>query len=182
MLAILPLTASALTTPTVVSSDIGSVISLLSSSGTVHIDATPNASGVQTIASDTVTVSTNDASGYTLKLGETAAASALTSGGNSIASIGATAASPIALTVGTWGYRVDNVAGFGVGPTSAVSNVAIGSLQFASIPVTATPDTLKTTATTATNDVTTVWYGVAVNTSTPSGAYTNSVTYTATAN
>ncbi|MBW4062073.1 hypothetical protein HJC99_05875, partial [Candidatus Saccharibacteria bacterium] len=46
----------------------------------------------------------------------------------------------------------------------------------------ASPNTLKTTSGTASNDTTTVWYGVAADTTQPSGTYTNSVTYTATAN
>ena len=174
--------ASALTTPTTVSSAIGSIITLLTSSGTVNLDSTPTASGVQTIASDTITVSTNDAAGYTLKLNETAAASALTSGSNTIPATAGTYAAPIAEAVNTWGYRVDSLGSFGAGPTSGVQNAAIGAAKFAAVPATASPQTLKTTATTATNDTTTVWYGVAVNTATPSGTYTNSVTYTAVAN
>jgi hypothetical protein len=181
-LLIIPIAASATTTSTTVSSVISPVISLLSSSGTVNLNATPTGSGVQTIASDTVTVSTNDSAGYTLKLGETGGNSALMSGGNTIPASSGTQASPIAETVNTWGYRVDGVGGFGAGPTSAASNQTIGSAKFAAIPATGSPDTLVTTSSTASSAVTTVWYGVAVNTSTASGTYTNDVTYTATAN
>lgn len=178
-----PVNADAATTGTTVSSVVGAVISLLTSNGTVNINATPTGSGVQTIASDTVTVSTNDTAGYTLKLAETSGSSALVSGGNSISAIGGTQTTPIVETANSWGYRVDNLGGFGAGPTSGVSNAAIsGSIKFAAVPATASPNTLKTTATTATNDTTTVWYGLAVNTTQPSGTYTNSVTYTATAN
>jgi len=182
-LVMVPVFAEALTTSTTVSSQVGAIISLLSSSGTVNINTTPTAGGVQTIASDTVTVSTNDAAGYTLKLGETAAASALTSGGNTIPAVTGTQAAPVVQTANTWGYRVDSVGGFGAGPTSGATNAAIsGTIKFAPVPATASPDTLKATATTASNDTTTVWYGVSVNTATPSGTYTNSVTYTAIAN
>jgi hypothetical protein len=176
------LNASALTTPTTVSSAIGSIITLLTSSGTVTLDSTPTAGGVQTIASDTVTVSTNDAAGYTLKLNETAAASALVSGGNSIPATAGTFGTPIAEVANTWGYRVDSLGTFGAGPTTGAINAAIGAAKFAAVPATASPQTLKTTATTASSDVTTVWYGLAVSTATPSGTYTNSVTYTAVAN
>jgi len=41
---------------------------------------------------------------------------------------------------------------------------------------------LADTSGTASNAVTTVWYGVAANTTQPSGTYTNTVTYTATTN
>lgn len=175
---------NAATTSTTISSTLGSVISLLSSSGTVNINATPTGAGVQTIASDTVTVSTNATAGYTLKLGETAASTDLVSGSDTIPAVtGGTFASPTALTANSWGYRVDGAGGFGAGaPTEAVSNEPISSTTFAAVPATASPDTLKTTATTAANDTTLVWYGIAVDTTAASGTYTNSVTYTATAN
>lgn len=177
-----PATVHAATTDTTISSEIGSVISLLSSSGTVNIDATPTASGVQTIAADTVTVSTNNVGGYTLKLGEKTASTDLkTTGGDTIPAIGGTASAPIAETANTWGYRIDG-GNFGAGPTTGVSNQPIGTAKFAAVPATASPDTIKTTSDTASSDTTSVWYGVAVDTSTPSGTYTNDVTYTATAN
>ena len=173
---------SALTASTTISSTISSVISV-SSNGTVNANVTPSGSGAQTIASDTVTVSTNDSSGYTLQLGETGASSAMTSGGNSIAASSGTQTTPVVMAVNTWGYRVDGVGGFGAGPTSAQSNGTIsGSIKFAAVPASGSPNTILTTSGTATNSTTTVWYGIAANTSQPSGTYTNSVTYTATAN
>jgi len=173
---------SALTATTTISSNISSVISLLTTNGTVNVNVVPTGAGAQTIASDTVTVSTNDSSGYTLQLAETGGSSNLVSGSNTIPASSGTQSSPATMAVNTWGYRMDSVGGFGSGPTSAVSSVAIGSLKFATVPASGSPDTLKTTSGTATSDTTTVWYGVAANTSQPSGTYTNSVTYTATAN
>lgn len=178
----MPVVASAMTTTTTISSTISPVISLLSSSGTVNLNAIPTAGGVQTIASDTVTVSTNDSAGYTLKLGETGASSALTSGGNTIAASTGNQTTPIAQTANSWGYRVDSIGGFGAGPTSGVSSQAIGVLKFAAVPSTGSPDTIVSTSSTASNATTTVWYGVVVNTSQASDTYTNGVTYTATAN
>ena len=177
-----PVLAAAATSSTTISSNIGSVISLFSTSGTVNVNVTPTGSGAQTIASDTVTVSTNDAAGYTLQLAESGAASALTSGSNTIPASSGSQAVPVAMAVNTWGYRVDSVGGFGTGPTSGASSTAISATKFAAVPATASPNTLKTTATTASNDTTTVWYGTAANTTQPSGVYTNSVTYTVTAN
>ncbi|MDB5184448.1 MAG: hypothetical protein JWN38_256 [Candidatus Saccharibacteria bacterium] len=174
---------SAITTTTTISSVVSPVITLFSSNGTVNINALPTGGGVQTIASDTVTVSTNDASGYTLQLNETSGSSALVSGGNSIPATAGTFGTPIPEAVNTWGYRVDSLGTFGAGPTNSASNAAIsGSIKFAAVPATASPQTLKTTATTASSDTTAVWYGVAVNTTQASGTYTNGVTYTATAN
>ena len=178
-----PVLAAASTSSTSVSSNIGSVISLLSTSGTVNANVSPTGSGAQTIASDIVTVSTNDASGYTLQLGETTATSNMVSGGNTLPASSGTQTTPAAMSVNTWGYRVDGIGGFGAGPTSTASSAAIsGSIKFAAVPATASPNTIKTTSGTASNDTTTVWYGVAANTSQASGTYTNSVTYTATAN
>jgi hypothetical protein len=170
------------TATTTISSQVSSVISL-STSGTVNINVTPSGAGVQTIANDVVTVSTNDTAGYTLQLGETGAGTTLLSGSNTIAADSGTQTTPTAETAGTWGYRVDSIGGFGAGPTTSASNAAIsGSIKFAGVAASGSPNTIKTTATTATNDTLSVWYGVAVNTSQPSGTYTNSVTYTATAN
>jgi hypothetical protein len=169
------------TTSTTITSTIGSTITL-TSNGTVNLNAIPTGNGVQTIASDTVSVSTNDGSGYTLQLNETNGSTTLTSGSNTIPATTGTKSSPVAETAESWGYRVDSIGGFGSGPTTSLSNQPIGSLTFAAVPASTSPDTIKTTATTANNDTTNVWYGIAVDTSVPSGTYTNSVTYTAVAN
>ena len=181
-LAAAPMLAEA-TATTTVSSVVASVISLLSTSGTVNINTTPTGGGVQTIASDTVTVSTNDASGYTLELGETSGTTTLTSGSNTIPASSGSQTTPVVMAANTWGYRVDSIGGFGAGPTTSATNAAIsGTIKFAAVAPSGSPNTIKTTATTATNDTTNVWYGVATNTSQASGTYTNSVTYTALAN
>lgn len=177
-----PLVAGAATANTTISSAISPVISLFTTSGTVNVNVTPTASGAQTIASDTVTTSTNDSSGYTLTLADQDTNTNLVSGSNNVAANAGTQTTPTALVAGKWGYRVDGVGGFGAGPTSAASNQAIAATTFAGMPSSASPNTLKTTATTASSDTTTVWYGVAANTSQPTGVYTDIVTYTATAN
>lgn len=174
--------AGAATASTTINSAIGAVISLFTSNGTVTVNVTPTGSGAQTIASDTLTVSTNDTLGYTLQIANTDTTTTLVSGSNNIPASAGTQASPVAQVVNTWGYRVDGVGGFGAGPTSGQSSAAIGSLTFAGVPSSASPNTIKTTSTTASNDTTTVWYAVAANTSQPTGTYSDSVTYTATAN
>ncbi len=174
---------SASTASTTISSNISSVISLLTTNGTVNVNVVPTGSGAQTLASDTVTVSTNDSSGYALQLAETSGSSSLTSGSNTIPGSSGTQTTPVIMANNTWGYRVDSLGGFGAGPTSVQSSTAVsGLIKFAAVPATASPNTLKTTSGTASNDTTTVWYGVAADTTQPSGTYTNSVTYTATAN
>jgi hypothetical protein len=177
----LPVVAQAATANTTVQSVIGSAISI-SSNGTVELDAIPTGGGVQTIGSDTVTVSTNDTAGYTLQLAESGASQNMTSGSNTLAPSSGSQTTPVAETANSWGYRVDGLGGFGAGPTSSASNASIGSIKFAAVPATGSPNTLKTTSTTASNDTTQVWYAVAVNSTQPSGTYANTVTYTATSN
>lgn len=179
----LPTAAGAATTSTTINSAISSVISVFTSNGTVTANVTPTGAGAQTIASDTLTVSTNDSLGYTLQIADTDATTTLVSGANTIAAAAGTQAVPLAQVANTWGYRVDSVGGFGAGPTSGQSSAAIsGTIKFAGMPANSSPNTLKATATTASNDTTTVWYGVAANTTQPTGTYSDSVTYTATAN
>lgn len=177
-----PAVAGAATASTTISSAVGSVISVFTSNGTVNVNVTPSGSGAQTIASDTLTVSTNDALGYTLQIANGDANTSLVSGSNNLVASAGTQASPVAQVVNTWGYRVDGVGGFGAGPTSGQNSAAIGALTFAGVPASSSPNTLKTTAATASNDTTTVWYAVAANTSQASGTYSDTVTYTATAN
>ena len=172
---------TAATASTTVSSAIASTISI-SSNGTVTDNVTPTGTGAQTIQSDTVTVSTNDSAGYSLAIEESGAGSSLTTGSNNIPATSGTWSSPAVMAANTWGYRVDGAGSFSGGTTTAQSSAAIsGTINFAAVPATASPQTIKTTSGTATNDPTTVWYGVAANTSQPPGTYTNSVTYTATA-
>ena len=174
---------SALTAATTISSVISPVISLFTTNGTVNVNVVPTGSGAQTLASDTATVSTNDSAGYTLELAETGAGSTLVSGSNTIPASSGSQTTPTVMAVNTWGYRVDGLGGFGAGPTSSQSSAAIsGTIKFAAVPATGSPNTLKTTSGVASSDTTTVWYGVAANTSQASGTYTNSVTYTATTN
>lgn len=177
-----PALAGAATASTTVNSAISSVIGVFTSNGTVNVNVTPTGSGAQTVASDTLTVSTNDALGYTLQIADADANTNLVSGSNNVAASAGTQAVPVAQAVNTWGYRVDSLGGFGAGPTSGASSAAIGAAKFAGVPASSAPNTIKTTATTASNDTTTVWYAVAANTSQPSGTYSDTVTYTVTAN
>lgn len=179
---LIPVSVDAIPANTIISSQIQPTIGLFTTSGTVNINASPTAAGVQTIASDTATVSTNAPAGYTLQLAQSSAQSSLISGADFIPTSTGTRVGPIAMTPNSWGYRVDGIGGFGAAPTLAASNAPISTIVFASVPIMAAPDTLKTTATTATNDTTTIWYGVAVNTTAQPGTYTNTVTYTATTN
>lgn len=181
--AVTPVMASAATQSanTTINATIGSTISV-TTSGTVALAITPDGNGQSSSASDTVTVNTNNAAGYVLTLADNDATTTLANGGNSLTAHTGTQASPTTLANNTWGYRVVNVGGFGASATSAETNVDTLALTWAGVPATGSPNTLKTTASTATNDVTTVWYGAKADTSKPNGVYTGTVTYTATTN
>jgi len=176
---------SAATANTTINSTISSVISV-ATTGTVTLNVLPTGGGAQTIGSDTVTVNTNDSAGYTLTLASSSANTYLASGANQIPASSGSQATPVVQAANTWGYCVSGIGGFGATcPSVGVSNQAIsGTNKFAGMPATGSPNTIATTATTAVNATTTVWYAVAANTSQAGSVtpYTGTITYTATAN
>ncbi len=179
----LPIAASAASNnaSTTINATVNSVISI-STGTTVAISLTPTSGGVVSSASDTVSVSTNNSAGYTLTLADADATTNLVSGGNTIGAHTGTQASPTALANNTWGYRVVGAGGFGASAYSAETNNGSSSSTWAGVPATGSPNTLKTTGSTASGDTTTVWYGVKVNSSKVGGTYSDTVTYTATTN
>lgn len=182
-IAFVPAVVSAASTSanTVINATIDAVISITTSTP-VAISLTPTSGGVVSSSSDSVSVSTNNATGYFLTLADNDATTNLSDGTNNITAHAGTQASPTALANNTWGYRVVGVGGFGGGAYSGETNNGSSTSTWAGVPATGSPNTLKTTSSTATNDITTVWYGVRVNTTLPSGVYTDTVTYTATTN
>jgi hypothetical protein len=165
------------TKTTTVNAIIAPVISMTTGT-TVNINITPTPSGSSSNGSDTVTVSTNRTTGYNLKIA--GATATLVSGANTIAASAGTTGTPITLANNTWGFRVDNQLGFGVGPTSLQTNQVTLAQTWAAMPTVAT--TIKTTGSTASADVTTVWYGVKADSTKPDGTYADVITYTATTN
>ena len=176
-MAVYAATSSANTT---INANLGSTISI-STSGSVTLNVTPVSGGSQTSASDTVSVSTNNSSGYYLTLSDSDANTNLVNGGNNIAAHAGTQASPSALANNRWGYRVDSIGGFSTGG-AVENNVTTSSITYAGIPASGSPNTIKTTGATASGDTTTVWYAVKADTTNPKGTYTDIVTYTATTN
>jgi hypothetical protein len=156
----------------------------LTSNGTVSLNVTPGVGGACTIQSDTASVLTDDANGYTLTLADNSTNTGLVNGSYTIPATSGTFASPTALTANTWGYRVDGAGSFGSGPTTSQTNISPGSLTFAAIEASnQTPDVLANTSTAADPAVTTtVWYGACANQTVTSGTYTTQVTYTALTN
>jgi hypothetical protein len=164
---------------TVINANLGSTISL-TTSGTVTLNVTPVSGGSQTSASDSLSVSTNNTSGYNLTLANNDTTTSLQSGANTIGAHAGTHASPTALANNSWGYAIPG--GNFDASYSALTNVTSSSTKWAGVPSSSSPNTLKTTASTASGDSTTVWYSVKADTTKPNGTYTDTVTYTATTN
>lgn len=158
----------------------------LSSQGLVEADIIPAGGATTcTVKSDSVVVTTDSSTGYTLTLNDSDTVNTMTrSGGVTIDAVAGTSTSPTVLSAHTWGYRVDGVAGFGAGPTSAVTNTSVPGVTFAAVPIsTDTPGIVVASTTAADPGVTIpVWYGVCANTSTQSGTYSDNVVYTAVIN
>lgn len=157
----------------------------VSSNGTLNINVTPGASTTCTTQSDSVAVTTDSSTGYTLSLNDGATSSNLLgSGANHVSVSSSTQSSPSPLTTNTWGYRVDSVGGFGAGPTSASSNTAPSATTFAAIPTSSqTADTLVNAGSPADPAITTtVWYGICADATIPADTYTSTVVYTAVVN
>lgn len=171
--------AAADSSNTVINANIGSTISV-SSVSPVTINLTPGGSPVVSSASDTVSVSTNNSTGYYLTLADADANTNLEAGANTIAAHSGTHAAPSALANNTWGYAVAG-GNFDVSYTPENNNTSSTSV-WAGVPASSSPVTLKTTGSTASADTTTVWYGVRVDSTQPTGNYTDTVTYTATTN
>ena len=171
---------------TTITATIGSTISIASqNSNAVGFSITPVSGGAQSSSSDVVRVNTNNALGYTLALKDSDATLTLTSGANTIAAHTGTITTPTALGNNTWGFALPTASmtsvtnGFDAS-YATLTNVTGSTTKWAGI--TATDQNLKVTNTTATNDDTTIWYSAKADTSKPNGAYTDTVTYTATTN
>lgn len=166
--------------PTTITADVADSI-VMTTSGSVLLDVIPSTAGALTSASDTVTVSTNVAAGYTLILGDTDATTTLANGGNTLLASAGTQAVPTALETNRWGYAVASVGGF-AGSYSTETNVTGSATTWAGVPANGSENTLKNQATAVVGDVTTVWYAAEVDLSKPTGNYVGEVTYTATSN
>lgn len=178
-LALIPMGVKA--ADTTISVDVNGGITLFTTSGTVTLGAiTPDSTGKQSTNNDEVTVTTNDNDGYTLALKDADTTYTLASGGDSFAASSGTPASPITLINNTWGWRVDDLAGFGSGPGAVISSASPSALTYAAIPANGSPYTINSSASSGT-EVTDVWYSARANDSQPSGTYSDLVTYTASA-
>lgn len=180
-----PVVASAASTNanTTINATVASVISMTTSS-TVAISLTPTSGGVVSSNSDTVSVSTNNTAGYTLTFKDADTNTNLVSGGNNIAASAGTTGvgNTIVLANNTWGFAVANQDGFDASYSAETNNASSTSKWAGVVASSGTAYQIKTTSATATNDTSTVWYGVKANSSQPNGVYSDTVTYTAVTN
>jgi len=132
-------------------------------------------------ASTTVTVNTNNPTGYVLTMSASTADRTLKSNGDSIAAASGTMGSPAALGANTWGYRINNLGGFGAS-TTVETNVTTSTYLWAGMPALSSPVVIAQSSVPATNATTDVWYAIRASETTPSGSYVGTVTYTAVTN
>lgn len=174
--------ASAETANTTITANIGSTISI-QSTGTVDLNINPTASEAKASSGKaTVTVSTNNATGYNLKIGMNGADRNLKKTSDNIAAHAGTLNSPSVLANNTWGYRVENAGGFAAGNMTVQSNVNDLTGTFAGVPASGAEEQIKNHNTAAQSQQTDVLFGAKVDATKPSGAYTGTVVFTATAN
>jgi len=149
---------------TTVNVTVGSQITLANAATTVNINPVLGSTGTSVQA---LTVTTNNTTGYQLKIEMNSAVKSLINGASAITatSNGTTAG---ALQDNTWGYN------FG--------STNVTATTFLTIPDQGTPTTIATLSTTANAVPTYVTFGAQPTASLPSGTYTGSVLYTAVVN
>jgi hypothetical protein len=180
LIAVIPLGVpkAANATTTLITSVISPVISFSNSNGTVNLNVTPGAAnGNQTTSYDSITILSNDSSGYNVYLSNNSATDG-TLGGVIAASSNS---SPAVLAADTWGYREDGFGSFGAGPTIALtSNPILSSLTYMPVPLSGSPVNIASPSTYTSSATYTIWYSVVAKTDIRSGSYASTVLYTAT--
>jgi hypothetical protein len=161
------------------------------SSASLNVSFTASVSNACAINSDNVTVTSGNSTGYKLYLMGLNSSGYLT-GSTNISSTTYTRTTSTGLPYNTWGYRIDDTSSlgtnFGAGPTTTSTNP--NAVNFAKVPYPWTNtapvsnmDLIESPSTAQAGGKTTkVWYGICANTSIPSGAYTDTVIYTAITN
>lgn len=139
-------------------------ISINAVGGNVAIPTiTPISGGALGTATNTVTITSTDVIGYKLYIGADDSTDMDNLGASlptSANAYGNPATNPLA--VNTWGYNVDG-----------------SVVNFCGMPLDSSRQLIKTVTTPATNDDTTITYGMKIDTAKPAGNYTVDVVYTA---
>lgn len=164
--------------------DYGTCTITLTDTGTPTLTVIPTPTGVCSVQSDTVSVLTDSTTGYSLTMTTSTTNNAMQGASTSLAASSGTSSTPTTLAVNTWGYRVDGLASFGTGPTTAQSSGSVPSVTFAGVPASNQSSTQVSYSTSPANPAqdTKVWYGVCANASIPVDTYSATVVYTAVIN
>lgn len=164
--------------------DYGTCTITLTDTGTPTLTVVPTPTGVCSVQSDTVSVLTDSTTGYSLTMTTSTTNNAMQGASTSLAASSGTSSSPTTLAVNTWGYRVDGLASFGAGPTTAQSSGSVPSVTFAGVPASNQSSTQVSYSTSPANPAqdTKVWYGVCADSSIPVDTYSATVVYTAVTN
>ena len=166
---------SAESIPTDISVDVNSSLSITTDAagGELIIPVSPVPSGALSYLDLEVDVSTNNLTGYTLSMNTKIENTALINQSNSSHTIPSTTypkASPGTLTANTWGYHV-----WPLGQTTS-------STTFSALPPLSAPQIITVTNAPSPSSITTLTFGVNVDTTLISGTYKNTVVFTATSN
>jgi len=164
--------------------DYGTCTITLTDTGTPTLTVVPTPAGVCSVQSDTVSVLTDSTTGYSLTMTTSTTNNAMQGASTSLASSTGTPSVPTTLAVNTWGYRVDGLASFGAGPTTAQSSGSVPSVTFAGVPASNQSSTQVAYSASPANPAqdTKVWYGICANSSIPAATYSVTVVYTAVTN
>ena len=158
------------------------VLTVESATNAVTINLTPAPGGVFSSSSDVVTVTTNNSAGYTLTMKDKDSdANLVNLAADTFTPVSGNAASPSVPSAGKWGYAVAGVSNFDATYT-AQTNQPYGSSKWAGVPTSggSAVTLADKSAAAPTGEATTVWYMAAADETQPTGAYKDTVTYTAT--
>ncbi len=146
----------------------------ITSSATQYATAAGTGTNSEPANAHTISASTNGATGYVITL----SGSTLTSGLNSIAAIPGATAAP--LTPGTPQFGIRTTTSGGTGTVNAPFNGTAGNYGFGTSPLVTQP--FASAPGTTTTTIYNVNYAANISTATPTGSYTTSLIYAATAN
>ena len=155
-------------TDTTVTATIEPVLSMSLNTNTIDLNIIPSSTGTEEYGSVTLTVDTNNSTGYQLTM-SSASPNLIGSSAKSIPTIsGATSSSPLALNVNTWGWYADSFGSF--------------NQTYISLPDTGNELLVRQTNTNGLADRTIAYFGAKLNLSTPADTYSNTITFTAITN
>ena len=155
-------------TDTTVTATIEPVLSMSLNTNAIDLNIIPSSAGTEEYGSVTLTVDTNNSTGYQLTMSSTSP-NLIGNNANSIPTIsGATSSSPLALDVNTWGWYADSFGSF--------------NQTYISLPDTGNELLVRQTNTNGLADRTIAYFGAKLNLSTPADTYSNTITFTAITN